>query len=105
LTVGALAVFTLGVVAACGDDDVDIREGERMTASGMLADEEVVKQMRSNDSGGRVIYAPPPDLSLSSAQQRRPDIFRPPGAPAAPARPAPRDTTTTEGATRGTRNP
>ena len=106
LTVVTLAVFTLGVTAACGkDDDVDIRESERTTPSGMLADEEVVKQMRSNDSGNRIIYAPPPDLSLSSAQQRRPDIFRAPGAPATPARPAPRDTTTSEGATARTRNP
>lgn len=93
LTVATLAVFTLGVVSACGDDDdVDIREGERTTPSGMLADEEVVKQMRSTDSGGRLIYAPPADLSLTSAQQRRPDLFRAPGTPATPGRPAPRDT-------------
>lgn len=106
LTLGVLAVLTLGVVSACGDDDgVDIREGETTTASAMLADEEVLKQMRSNDSGNRIIYAPAPDLSLSSAQQRRPDIFRAPGAAATPARPAPRDTTTTEGATARTRNP
>lgn len=105
LTVVMLAVLTLGATSACGkDDDVDVREGERTTPSGMLADEEVVKQMRSNDSGNRIIYAPAPDLSLSSAQQRRPDIFRAPGAPATPARPAPRDTTT-GGATTRTRNP
>ena len=106
LRVMALAVLTLGaVVASCGDDDVDIEEGERATPSGMLADEEVLKQMRSTDSGGRVVYDPPPDLSLASAQQRRPDIFRAPGAPAAPARPAQRDTTRTGGATQRTRNP
>lgn len=108
LTVATLTVLTLGVLASCGDDDVDIREGERTTPSGMLADEEVIKQMRSTDSGGRIIYATPPDLSLSSARQRRPDIFRAPGAPgapAAPARPAPRDSTTAEGATARARNP
>ena len=105
LRVAALAVLTLGGLASCGDDDVDVREGERTTPSGMLADEEVIKQMRSSDSGGRIIYAPPPDLSLSSAQQRRPDIFRAPGAPAAPPRPAPRDTATRERATQRTRNP
>jgi hypothetical protein len=106
LTVAALAMLTFGFVSACGDDDdVDIREGERTTSSAMLADEEVLKQMRSSDSGGRIIYAPPPDLSLTSAQQRRPDLFRPPGAPATPARSAPRDTTTTQGATARTRNP
>jgi hypothetical protein len=106
LTMVVLAVLTLGVTTACGNDgDVDIREGERTTPSGMLADEEVVKQMRSNDSGNRIIYAPAPDLSLSSAQQRRPDIFRAPGAPATPARPARRDTTAPGGATTRTRNP
>jgi hypothetical protein len=104
LRVAAVAMFTLGVVA-CGDDDVDIREGERTTPSGMLADEEVLKEMRSTDSGGRVIYDPPPDLSLASAQQRRPDIFRAPGAPATPARPAPRDTGATTAATQRPRNP
>lgn len=106
LTAATVAVLTLGVLTSCGDDDPgDIREGERTTPSGMLADEEVIRQMRSSDSGGRVIYAPPPDLSLTSAQQRRPDIFRAPGAPAAPARPAPRDTATTGGATARARNP
>jgi hypothetical protein len=105
MAVAACAVLMAGVVSACGgDDDVDIREGERTTSSAMLADEEVVRQMRSTDSGGRLIYAAPPDLSLSSAQQRRPDIFRAPGAPATPARPAPRDTTT-PGAAARTRNP
>jgi hypothetical protein len=105
LKVAALAVVTLGAVSACrGGDEAGIREGERATSSAMLADEEVVKQMRSNDSGNRIIYAPAPDLSLSSAQQRRPDIFRAPGAPAT-TRPAPRETTTTEGATARTRNP
>jgi hypothetical protein len=105
LRVAALAVLALGVLASCDDDDVDIREGERTTPSGMLADEEVIKEMRSTDSGGRVIYDPPPDLSLASAQQRRPDIFRAPGAAAAPARPAPRDTVAARGATQRTRNP
>jgi hypothetical protein len=68
------------VLAACGDDDVDVRE----RASGMLADSAVLASMRSVDTAGRIIYDPPPDLSLTSAQQRRPEIFRPP--PAAPAR-------------------
>ena len=36
LRMAALAVFTLGVVASCGDDDVDIEEGERTAPSGML---------------------------------------------------------------------
>ena len=74
------------VLAACGDNDVDIREG----ASGMLADSAVLASMRSVDTAGRIIYDPPPDLSLTSAQQRRPEIFRPPapGAPAASAAPA-----------------
>jgi hypothetical protein len=106
LTVVILAVFTLGATSGCGKgDDVDIRESERTTPSGMLADEDVVKQMRSNDSGNRIIYAPPPDLSLASAQQRRPDLFRAPGIPTTPARPAPRDTTRNEAATTRTRNP
>ena len=71
------------VLTACGDDDVDVRE----RASGMLADSAVLAAMRSVDTAGRIIYDAPPDLSLASAQQRRPEIFRPPpAAPAAPAR-------------------
>lgn len=105
VAVGTLAVLALGALVSCGDDAGGIRETERAAPSGMLADEGVLEQMRSTDSGGRVIYAAPPDLSLTSAQQRRPDIFRAPGARATPARPAPRDTTTTEGAMPRTRNP
>jgi hypothetical protein len=78
------AVMTALLLSACGDDEPDVRDG----ASGMLADSAVLAAMRSVDSGGRIIYDPPPDLSLASAQQRRPEIFRPPppAAPAAPAR-------------------
>jgi hypothetical protein len=76
------------VMAACGDDDVDVREG----ASGMLADSAVLAQMRDTGTIGRIIYDAPPDLSLASAQQRRPEIFRPPAPPAAPAS-ARKDTT------------
>ena len=80
-----MAVFAL---ASCGDDEAGVREGP----SGMLADSTVLAAMRSADTGGRLVYDAPPDLSLASAQQRRPDIFRPPAAPAAkPA--APKDTT------------
>jgi hypothetical protein len=74
------AVFAL---ASCKDDDVDIREGP----SGMLADSTVLEAMRSTDSLGRIIYDPAADLSLTSAQQRRPDIFRPPAPAARPAAP------------------
>lgn len=76
------------VMTACGDDDVDVREG----ASGMLADSAVLAQMRDTVTVGRIIYDAPPDLSLASARQRRPEIFRPPAAPAAPAS-ARKDTT------------
>jgi hypothetical protein len=103
----ATVVLVASVALASCDDDEDLerREGERTTQSAMLADQNVVRQMRSTDSLGRIIYDPAPDLSLSSAQQRRPDIFRAPGAPAGPARPAPRDTAKTEGATARARNP
>lgn len=83
----ALAVAAAVMLASCGDDDVDIREG----ASGMLADSAVLAAMRDTVTVNRIIYDAAPDLSLGSAQQRRPDIFRPP-APATP-RPAARDTT------------
>jgi hypothetical protein len=90
--IAALALVTVLALGSCKDDDVDIRE----RASGMLADSSVLEAMRSTDSGGRIVYAPAPDLSLASARQRRPDIFRPPGAPA--ARPAaPKDTMKTRG--------
>jgi hypothetical protein len=85
-------------LAACGDDDVDIRES---TNSGMLADSAVLAQMRDTFTVNRIIYDPAPDLSLASAQQRRPDIFRP--AAGAAARPAPRDTTVAEERSRQTR--
>ena len=70
------------VMAACGDDDAGMREGP---ASGMLADSAVLAQMRDTVTVNRIIYDPAPDLSLSSAQQRRPEIFRPPASPPARA--------------------
>ena len=75
-----LSIATALALVACKDDEVDVREA----ASGMLADSAVLAAMRSVDTAGRIIYDAPPDLSLASAQQRRPEIFRPP--PAAPAR-------------------
>ena len=72
---------------ACGDDEAGIREGP---GSAMLADSAVLAQMRDTGTVNRLVYDPAPDLSLSSAQQRRPEIFRPP-APAGGQPPA-RDT-------------
>ena len=91
VTVIVLAVLAL---ASCKEDDVDVREGP----TGMLADSAVLQAMRSTDSLGRIIYDAAPDLSLASAQQRRPEIFRPP-APA-PSRAARRDTTPSANAAR-----
>jgi hypothetical protein len=91
--IAALALGTVLVLVSCKDGDVDIREG----TSGMLADSAVLQAMRSSDSLGRIIYDAAPDLSLASAQQRRPEIFRPP----TPPRPVPqKDTTKAEGAIR-----
>jgi hypothetical protein len=94
----AVLAMTVFALVSCGDDDVDVSE----RPSGMLADSTVLAAMRSSDSLGRVIYDPAPDLSLASAQQRRPEIFRPPGAPAA-TRATPKDTTS-GGATRRSRS-
>lgn len=88
-----LALTAVLALTFCGDDDVDVRE----RASGMLADTAVLQAMRSADTVGRIIYEPAPDLSLASARQRRPDIFR---APAPAGRPAQKDTTKPEPATR-----
>jgi hypothetical protein len=94
----ALTLATAFALVSCGEDEVDIREGAR----GMLADSAVLQAMRSSDSGGRIIYAAAPDLSLASARQRRPDIFRPP----TPAKPVPqRDTTEAGDTTRRARQP
>ena len=82
----AASLLAVLVITACGDDDAGMREGR---ASGMLADSAVLAQMRDTVTVNRIIYDPAPDLSLTSAQQRRPEIFRPPAAPA----PARRDTT------------
>lgn len=85
----------VALLMACGGtDEAGIREGR---ASGMLADSAVLAAMRDTNRVNRIIYDPAPDLSLSSAQQRRPDIFKP---PAAPSRAAPTDTTKAQGATR-----
>ena len=76
------AVIAMAMLASCGgDDEAGMREGG---GSAMLADSAVLAAMRDTGTVNRIIYDPAPDLSLSSAQQRRPDIFRPP-APA-PAR-------------------
>lgn len=81
--IAGLSIAAGFALVSCQDDDVDVRE----RASGMLADSAVLAAMRSVDTAGRIIYDAPPDLSLTSAQQRRPEIFRPP-TPAAPAAPA-----------------
>ena len=84
-----IAPVAIAVLASCGgDDDAGMREGRGST---MLADSAVLAAMRDTVTVNRIIYDPAPDLSLSSAQQRRPEIFRPP-APAT-TRPAARDTT------------
>ena len=81
--IAGLSIAAALALVACKDDEVDVRE----RASGMLADSAVLAAMRSVDTAGRIIYDAPPDLSLTSAQQRRPEIFRPPPPPpAAPAR-------------------
>ncbi|HJU67188.1 MAG TPA: hypothetical protein VJ650_03000 [Gemmatimonadaceae bacterium] len=82
--IAPIAIFATVVASCGGDDEAGMREGR---ASGMLADSAVLAAMRDTVTVNRIIYDPAPDLSLSSAQQRRPDIFRPPTpAPAAPAR-------------------
>jgi hypothetical protein len=97
--VAVLAVMPVLALTSCGDDDVDVREA----SSGMLADSAVLEAMRSIDTVGRIIYEPAPDLSLVSAQQRRPDIFRPPTAATRPT--APTDTTKGRDTTRRARQP
>ena len=84
----AVLAMTSLALGSCGDDDVDVSE----RPSGMLADSAVLAEMRSSDTLGRVIYDPAPDLSLASAQQRRPEIFRPP-TPAPATQATPKDTT------------
>ena len=91
-----VTVLAVGLAACGGDDEADIRD---RTGNGMLADSAVLAQMRDTGTVNRIIYDPAPDLSLASAQQRRPDIFRPPTAPTT-TRAAPRDTTTAEDRTR-----
>lgn len=88
--IASRAFIAVLVLAACGDDDeAGIREGP---ASGMLADSAVLAEMRDTVTVNRIIYDPAPDLSLSSAQQRRPEIFRPPAAVAPAPRAQSRDT-------------
>ena len=71
-----IAIVAIVVLMSCGgDDEAGMREGR---GSGMLADSAVLAAMRDTVTVNRIIYDPAPDLSLSSAQQRRPEIFRPP---------------------------
>jgi len=84
------AIVLLAAAVACRDDDVGVREqtaGDSLRAAA-LADEAVLKEMRSSDTAGRIIYDPPPDLSLASAQSRRPDIFKAPAPATKTATPA-----------------
>ena len=75
-------IAAVALLMSCGgDDEAGMHEGP---PSGMLADSAVLAAMRDTVTVNRIIYDPAPDLSLSSAQQRRPEIFRPP-APAVPA--------------------
>ena len=83
-----IAPIAIVMLASCGgDDEAGMREGG---GSAMLADSAVLAAMRDTGRINRIIYDPAPDLSLSSAQQRRPEIFRPPAPAGQPAR---RDTT------------
>ncbi len=64
--------------------------------------------MRPSVSGVRIIYDKPPDLSLASAQLRRPDIFKAPtpapaAAPGAAAKPGGAASRDTAGAARKTK--
>ena len=92
----ALAAAT---TAACRDDRVDdgsirVPDNNRLLKQGMaaLADEDVVKAMRTPDTIGRIVYDPPVDLSYANAQRMRPDLVRPDTVPrrdtSAAARPA-----------------
>jgi hypothetical protein len=85
----AVAVVATALLTSCGGDDAGIREGG---GAAMLADSAVLAAMRDTMTVNRLIYDPAPDLSLASAQQRRPEIFRPPAASPPRAAPA-RDTT------------
>jgi hypothetical protein len=79
--IASLATLVILGQAACGDDEAGMSE----RASGMLADSAVIAEMRDTGTVGRIIYDSAPDLSLGSARQRRPDIFRPPAPPATQA--------------------
>jgi hypothetical protein len=82
--IAPLAIVATALLASCGgDEEAGMREGG---GSGMLADSAVLAAMRDTGTVNRIIYDPAPDLSLSSAQQRRPEIFRPPAPAPAPAR-------------------
>ncbi len=79
-----MAPVAIVILASCGgDDEAGMREGGGST---MLADSAVLAAMRDTMTVNRIIYDPAPDLSLASAQQRRPEIFRPPAPPGQTAR-------------------
>ena len=79
-----IAAIAMAMLASCGgDNEAGMREGG---GSAMLADSAVLAAMRDTVTVNRIIYDPAPDLSLASAQQRRPEIFRPPAPAPAPAR-------------------
>jgi hypothetical protein len=77
-----VALALAAVVLACGRNaDVgEVREQSRddRIAAGMasLSDPTVVAPMLTPRAPGRIVYDPPPDLSLASARLRRPELLR-----------------------------
>lgn len=61
-----------GVMLLAGCD----REAERREAQSiLLMDTAVVRELKSSDTTGRIIYDPAPSLSRDSAMVNRPDLF------------------------------
>ena len=79
----ALALAAATSVACRGDnvDDGSIRvpDNNRLLKQGMtsISDEGVLKELRTPDTAGRIVYDPPVDLSYANAQRMRPDLVRP----------------------------
>ena len=83
LRAAAVTITVATAIAACRDDAADgsIREQDRnrlqKQAMAAISDEGVLKEMRTPDTLGRIIYDPPVDLSYANAQRTRPDLVRP----------------------------
>jgi hypothetical protein len=78
VTVAGLVMLAWAAGACGGDDRTRVREmsadERRREGTLALADSSVIRELRTPRAPGLIIYDPPVDLSLATAQRTRPDL-------------------------------